>query len=68
MVIQTKIDTGLGIKTRTYRNVIKGVNLAEFREGFFAQEEHARSGVMIQLKGKKRIVLARFGEEQEGDD
>lgn len=65
MTIQTKIDTGLGIKTQTYRNIYKGKNLAEFREGFFAQEEHSRSGVMIQLKGKERIVLARFGEEQE---
>lgn len=65
MVVQTKINDGIATKTRVYRNVIKGVNLAQFREGFFAQEEHSRWGIMVQLKGHDRIILARFGETQE---
>lgn len=65
MVVQTKINDGTKTVTRTYRNVIKGVNLAQFREGFYAQEEHSRWGTMIQLKGSARILLARFGEAQE---
>jgi hypothetical protein len=68
MVIQTKINDGIATKTRVYRNVIKGVNLAQFREGFFAQEEHSRWGIMVQLKGQHRIILARFGEAQEEND
>lgn len=67
MVIQTKINDGISTKTRVYRNIIKGVNLAEFREGFYAQEEHSRWGIMVQLKGPARILLARFGEEQENE-
>lgn len=65
MVVQTKVHDGISVKTRTYRNIIKNLNLAELREGFYAQEEHSRWGVMIQLKGQHRIVLARFGEAQE---
>lgn len=65
MVIQTRINDGLKTQTRTYRNVIKNVNLAQFREGFYAQENSNRWGVMIQLKGQQRIVLARFGDNQE---
>ena len=67
MTIQTRINDGNRTITRTYRNIYKGKNLAEFREGFYAQEEHNRWGVMIQLKGSARIVLGRFGTEQEGD-
>lgn len=64
MVIQTRVNDGVATKTCIYRGVIKGINLAQFREGFYAQEEHSRWGIMIQFKGKERIVLARFGEEQ----
>lgn len=65
MVVQTRIHDGTRVNTRTYRNIVKNINLAQFREGFYAQEEHSRWGVMTQLKGKERIVLARFGEDQE---
>lgn len=61
MVIQTRIHDGIAVKTRTYRNVIDGVNLAQFREGFYAQKAYSRFGIMVQLKGKERITLAAFG-------
>lgn len=61
MVIQTHINDGISVKTKTYRNVIKGVNLAQFREGFYAQKVYSRWGQMFQLKGKQRILLASFG-------
>lgn len=67
MTVQTTVYDGTKRITRTYRNIYKGVNLAELREGFYAQEEHSVWGVMIQLKGKERIILARFGEAQEGE-
>jgi hypothetical protein len=65
MTIQTIVFDGIKRTTRTYRNVYKGVNLAELREGFYAQEQSNKWGVMTQLKGKERIILARFGEAQE---
>lgn len=65
MVIQTRIHDGISVKTRTYRDVVKSVNLAQFREGFYAQEQSCKWGMMWQLKGSLRILLARFGEEQE---
>lgn len=68
MTVQTTVFDGNRKTTRTYRNIYKGVNLAELREGFFAQEEHCKWGLMIQLKGSDRIILARFGENQETDD
>lgn len=67
MTVQTTIFDGLKRTTRTYRNIYKGVNLAEIREGFYAQENWNKWGTMIQLKGKERILLARFGEAQEGE-
>ena len=61
MVIQVRIHDGITIKTRTYRDVVRGVNLAQYREGFFAQEPYSKWGEMVQLKGNERITLARFG-------
>lgn len=63
MTIQTRIHDGIAVHTRTYRDIIVGINFAQHREGFYAQEEHSRWGVMTQLKGDERIVMARFGEE-----
>lgn len=63
MTIQTTISDGWNINTKIYRKVYKGKNLAQYREGFMAQQEHSEYGVMVQLKGKERIVLARFGKE-----
>lgn len=67
MTVQTIVFNGIERQTRTYRNIYKGVNLAELREGFYAQEEHCQWGIMVQLKGTDRIVLARFGRDQEND-
>ena len=64
MTIQTKINDGNRTIIAVYRNVIRGVDLAEHREGFLAQRHTNKWGVMIQLKGNERIVLARFGKEQ----
>lgn len=61
MTVQTTVHDGISKKTRTYREIFRGVNLAQIREGFFAQEEHCKWGVMVQLKGKQRLVLGRFG-------
>jgi len=61
MVIQTRIHDGISVKTRTYRNVTRGVNFAQFREGFLAQRAYSKFGVMVQLKGTQRIALAAFG-------
>lgn len=61
MVIQTRIHDGISIKTRTYRDIVRGVNLAQFREGLFAQEPYTKWGEMVQLKGNERILMARFG-------
>lgn len=44
-----------------YRNIYKGVNLAEAREGFYALRNIYRWGVMVQLKGKQRILMGDFG-------
>lgn len=61
MVIQTKIHDGISIRTRTYRNIIKNVNLVEFKENFLSQRSYCKWGEMIQLKGNDRIILASFG-------
>jgi hypothetical protein len=61
MVVQTKVDLGYEVQTRTYRDIYKTKGLAEVREGFFGQREHCRWGVLIQLKGKERILLNFFG-------
>lgn len=61
MTVQTRVHDGISVKTRTWRNVYKTKGLAEVREGFFAQREHSRWGIMVQLKGKERIELGRFG-------
>jgi hypothetical protein len=67
MTVQTTVFDGISRKTRTYRKIYKGVNLAQLREGFFAQEEHCQWGLMVQLKGTDRIVLGRFGVQDEGE-
>lgn len=68
MTVQTTVFDGISRKTRTYRNIYRGKNLAELREGFFAQEEHCQWGVMIQLKGTERLVLGRFGTRDDDED
>ena len=68
MTVQTTVFDGNKRITRTYRSIYKGVNLAELREGFYAQENWNKWGTMIQLKGKDRILLGRFGEMQENEN
>lgn len=65
MTIQTTVFDGIKRTTRTYRNIYRGVNLAELRVGFFALESYCKWGVMVQLKGTDRIVLGRFGTHDE---
>lgn len=67
MTIQTKMFDGARVNTRTYRKVIRGVNFAQYVEGFFAQRESNKWGVLIQLKGKERILLRSFGKLDSGD-
>ena len=65
MVIQIQVHDGHEVKTRTYRNIFKGKNLAQFTEGFFAGHTQYRWGVMVQLKGKERILLHSYGKKDD---
>lgn len=67
MTVQSVVFDGDRRVTRTYRNVYKGVNLSQVREGFYAQENWNKWGTLVQFKGKERILLARFGEAQEDE-
>lgn len=62
MTIQMRFEIEAGrIKTYTYRKVYRGVNLAQYRESFLANRDSYKSGVLVQLKGKDRILLNSFG-------
>lgn len=61
MTIQIQTHDGIEQRTRTYRKVYKGVNLAQYTEGFMAMASYCRWGTMTQLKGNERIVLRKFG-------
>jgi len=67
MTIQTKMFDGQRVNTRTYRNVIENVDLAQYIEGFYAQRESNQWGVLIQLKGKERILRRSFGKLANGE-
>jgi len=67
MTIQTKMFDGVRVNTRTYRNVIENVNFAQYVEGFYAQRESNQWGVLIQLKGKERILRRSFGKLDNGE-
>lgn len=68
MVIQTQFGNEYKAdKTRTYRDVKQNVNLAQYVEGFYAQRESYRWGVLVQLKGKDRIILRTFGKWPNGE-
>lgn len=64
MTIETLIDLGHRVDARTYENATDK-DLARLREGFYAQRESARWGVLVKLEGEERIVLADFGEVPE---
>lgn len=67
MTVQTLIHDGVSIKTRTWRKVYQTKGLAEVREGFYGQREHSRFGILVQLKGKERIILNTFGKLENGE-
>jgi hypothetical protein len=62
MVIQIIIHDGINTRTRTHRDIVlaRG-DLTRLREGFEAQAAFSKWGEMVQLKGKERIILAKFG-------
>jgi hypothetical protein len=49
-------------KTRTYRSV-KPWEKSEMMKTFYDQRTLYRGGVMVQLRGTERKLVARFGEE-----
>ena len=64
MVIQMQFGNEIEPeKTRTYRDVIAGVNLAQYVEGFYAQRYSYRWGRIVQLIGKERKVIRTFGQQ-----
>ena len=67
MTIQTKMFDGARVNTRTYRNVIENVNFTQYVNGFYAQRDSNKWGVLIQLKGKERILRRSFGKLDSGD-
>lgn len=61
MTIRTRIYDGNRINTRTYRKVYISKNFVEFKEGFLYQHDLNPWGVMWQLRGLERVMLATFG-------
>lgn len=61
MTIQITYADAEKTKSYIYRKVYKGKNLAQYVEGFYAQHDNFRWGVMAQLKGKEIIRLHEFG-------
>lgn len=65
MVIQIQTHDGHEVKTRTFDKIYRGESLAKLTEGFFASRDMHRWSVMVQLKGKQRIVLHRYGKQDD---
>ena len=61
MVIQTRINDGISTTTRTWRKIYKGAFYDKWRLGFLASAQYNKWGEMVWLKGKQRILLAKFG-------
>jgi len=67
MTIQTIFQTYDGeIRDNIYRKVYEHKNFTNYVDGFFAQREHYRWGVLIQIKGKERILRRSFGKLENG--
>lgn len=62
MTIRITLDDGNKQTTRTYREVYRHKNLAQYVENFYDNRDWCRWGKIEQLKGKERIVLHSFGE------
>ena len=60
MVIQTRIHDGISVKTRTYRKV-RNIEYTSIKLGFYLQRNFCKWGQMIELKGDKQTILAKFG-------
>lgn len=60
MTIQTVLDDGYKERTMIFRKVYKGKSYAQLVENFYSFRNDMRSGKMIQLKGKERILLHSF--------
>jgi len=63
MVIQLiYLNPDATTKTRTYRSV-KPWQKSELMRNFYEQRTLYPGGIMVQLKGKERVLVARFGEQ-----
>lgn len=70
MVIKTIFGNGdLAGSTRstTRRNIIKNLQIASIREGFYAQRESYRWGMMYEIKGTERHIMNTFGKLPNGE-
>lgn len=61
MTIQTIINDGLNVRHRTYRKVYRMGGYGEMLRGFLDSANYSKWGEMWQLKGNKRILIARYG-------
>lgn len=63
MVLQTiYLQPDNTTRTRTYRD-LKPWSKSEFMRTFYEQRTMYKAGILVQLKGKQRVLVARFGEE-----
>lgn len=63
MVLQTiYLNPDGTFRTRTYRG-LKPWQKSEFMKTFYDMRTVYPSGVLVQLKGKERHVVAKFGKE-----
>lgn len=61
MTIKMKLHNGDKLRTEIFRQVYKGKNYAELVESFYAFVGDMKWGELIQLKGRERIILHKFG-------
>ena len=66
MTIQTIFYNGEKRVTNIYRKVYANKNLDRYIQGFFAQREQYKWGVLVQLKGKEKIMMRSFGKLASG--
>lgn len=64
MVIQITYGTPNKTDSKIYRDVVKGKNLAQYVESFYANRDFYQWGTMVQFKGKEIIKLHSFGKKQ----
>lgn len=65
MVIQLiYLNPDATTRTRTYRG-LKPWQKSELMKTFYEQRTLYPGGIMVQLKGKERVLVTRFGKEWE---